>query len=78
MRVGDWKIVGNDQMTSFELYEIQKDWKEETNLAASMPEKTKEMQTALFKVWKEIEAEGPKEWWQGGSEDLKKAKGLNY
>lgn len=78
MRVGDWKIVGNDQMDTFELYEIQKDWKEEHDLAGKMPEKTAEMRAALLKLWNEIETEGPKEWWHRETDGTKKAKGISY
>ena len=78
MRIGDWKIVGNDTMTEFQLFEIQKDWKEENDLAAKMPEKTEEMKNVLFKLWANIEEEGPNEWWE--NERQKPAKGgkLNY
>ena len=30
-----------------------------------MPEKTEEMKKTLLEVWKNIEDEGPKEWWLG-------------
>jgi arylsulfatase A-like enzyme len=78
MRIGDWKIVGSDELTTFELYEIQKDWKEENNLAGKMPEKAAEMQAALLKLWKEIEAEGPKEWWLDKAGGKKGARELSY
>jgi arylsulfatase A-like enzyme len=78
MRIGDWKLVGNDQMTSFELYEIQKDWKEENNLAGKMPAKVREMREAMLELWREIEAEGPKEWWRSDPRAKKKAEGLTY
>lgn len=64
MRIGDWKLVGDETLTKFQLYEIQKDWKEENDLAATMPDKTEEMKKTLFKVWKDIETEGPSEWWK--------------
>ena len=73
LRIGDWKLVGNDTLTKFQLYEIQKDWKEQHDLATEMPEKTEEMKQALFKVWKDIESEGPAHWWQ--SERQKPTKG---
>jgi len=78
LRIGDWKLVGDETLTKFQLYEIQKDWKEENDLAASMPEKTDAMKKQLFKVWKEIESEGPDEWWK--SERQKPVRGgrLNY
>ena len=78
MRIGDWKLVGNDTLTEFQLYEIQKDWKEERDLSESMPEKTEEMKQRLLEVWQGIETEGPSEWWK--EEKQKPARGgtLNY
>ncbi len=78
LRVGDWKMVSNDEMTKFQLFEIQKDWKEENDLAAAMPEKTEEMKNVLFQVWSEVEAEGPKEWWLGEKSRPMKGAKLNY
>lgn len=78
LRVGDWKLVGDDTMTKFQLYEIQKDWQEENDLATQMPEKTEEMKQILFKVWKGIEAEGPNEWWEGERNKPGKGATLNY
>lgn len=78
IRVGDWKLVGDETLTKFQLYDIANDWKEQSDRAASMPEKTESMKTALLKIWKEIEAEGPKEWWR--DERQKPARGgkVNY
>jgi arylsulfatase A-like enzyme len=78
LRIGDWKIVGNDVLTKFQLFEIQKDWKEENDLAATMPEKTEEMKKTLFKVWQDIENEGPKEWWLKERQKPTKGSKLNY
>ena len=66
MRIGDWKIVGNDVMTEFELYQINEDPRETTDLAAQNPEKFTEMKTKIIEVWKEIEADGPSDWWENG------------
>ena len=78
LRVGDWKLVGDETLTKFQLFEIQKDWKEEHDLAASMPVKTEEMKKRLFDVWKQIEFEGPDHWWK--SERQKPVRGgkVNY
>ncbi|MDC0497355.1 sulfatase-like hydrolase/transferase [bacterium] len=77
MRIGDWKIVGNDTLNKFQLYEIQKDWQETNDLATKMPEKTEEMKDTLLELWAEVEAEGPSEWWK--TERNKPKKGtLNY
>ncbi len=78
LRIGDWKLVGDETLTKFQLYEIQKDWREEHDLAASMPERTEEMKRRLFEVWKDIESEGPDHWWK--SERQKPVRGgtVNY
>ena len=78
MRIGDWKIVGNDTLTEFQLYEVQKDWKEENDLAAKMPKKTEEMKTMLLKLWADIKAEGPNEWWESDKQPLKRGGKINY
>jgi len=78
LRIGDWKLVGDETLTKFQLYEIQKDWKEEHDLASSMPEKTEEMGQKLFEVWKEIEAEGPDHWWKNERQKPSRGGKLNY
>ncbi|MDB4786340.1 sulfatase-like hydrolase/transferase [Planctomycetaceae bacterium] len=78
LRVGDWKLVGDETLTKFQLFEIQKDWKEEQDLATKMPGKTEKMKKELFAVWRGIEAEGPDKWWK--SERQKPVRGgkVNY
>ncbi len=78
LRIGDWKIVGNDTMTEFMLFDIQEDWKEENNLAGQMPEKLKELKKILFEVWENIEQQGPKEWWLNERQKPVKGAKLNY
>ena len=78
LRVGDWKLVGNDTMDQFQLYEIQKDPKETKDLSSAMPDKLAEMKKTLFDVWKSIETEGPSEWWTGQKEKLKPGATLAY
>ena len=63
LRIGDWKIVGDNALQKFQLYEIEKDWREQTDLAVKMPEKLASMKAALLKVHSEVEKEGPSEWW---------------
>lgn len=64
MRIGDWKIVANETLTKFQLYEITKDLKEENDLASAMPEKLAEMKANFLEVWEGVEKEGPNEWWK--------------
>ncbi len=78
MRIGDWKIVGDETLTQFQLYEIQQDWKEQNDLAKQMPEKTEEMKAILIKLWADIAAEGPHEWWEHERQKPSKGGKLNY
>lgn len=63
MRIGDWKIVADEPLTKFELYNVQRDPQEAAELGATQPAKFSEMKAALLKLNGEIEAEGPK-WWK--------------
>ena len=78
LRIGDWKLVGDETLTKFQLYEIQKDWKEECDLASSMPEKTEAMKNKLFDVWKSIEKEGPDQWWKNERQKPVRGGKVNY
>ncbi|HUS73537.1 MAG TPA: sulfatase-like hydrolase/transferase [Sedimentisphaerales bacterium] len=60
MREGDWKILADNKMTKFELYNLRKDMTEEHNLATVEPERLAAMKKTLMKLHAEIEAEGPK------------------
>ncbi|TWU03510.1 sulfatase-like hydrolase/transferase [Neorhodopirellula pilleata] len=78
MRIGDWKIVGDSTLTQFQLYEIEKDWKETTDLAKAMPEKTAQMRKQLMEVWQAIEKEGPDHWWNTPSGNPTAESQINY
>lgn len=78
LRVGDWKLVGDETLSEFQLFEIQTDWKEEHDLAAAMPEKAREMKQRLFDVWQAIEAEGPDQWWKSETQKPVRGGKLNY
>ena len=78
MRIGDWKIVGDETLSKFQLYEVQKDWQEKNDLAETMPEKTEEMKNILLKLWADIEAEGPNEWWESDKQKSKFGGKLSY
>ncbi|MEW6305922.1 MAG: sulfatase-like hydrolase/transferase, partial [Verrucomicrobiota bacterium] len=43
MRIGDWKILADEPLTRFELYNVQRDWQEKENLNAKQPVKLAEM-----------------------------------
>jgi arylsulfatase A len=63
MRIGDWKIVADQKLDKFQLYQIAQDPQEENNLATAMPEKLAQMKTKFMEVWAGVEKEGPSEWW---------------
>jgi arylsulfatase A-like enzyme len=60
MREGDWKILADNKMTKFELYNVRKNIAEEHNLAGREPERLAAMKKKLVKLHTEIDAEGPK------------------
>ena len=64
VRVDDWKIVANDTLTDFKLFNVQKDRVEKDDLALKMPGKTEEMKKLLLATWADIVEEGPNEWWE--------------
>ena len=72
MRIGDWKILADEPLTQFELYDLKHDPQEKTELSAAQPAKLAEMKTALVKLNTEIEAEGP-DWWKSNDQGEKKA-----
>jgi arylsulfatase A-like enzyme len=78
LRIGDWKLVGNDTLTDFQLYEIQTDWQEKNDLAASLPERTEAMKQSLLKVWNNIVEEGPNHWWEGERNKPMRGAKLSY
>lgn len=78
MRIGDWKIVANDRLTEFMLFDVQTDWQEKHDLANKMPTKLREMKAKLFETWADIKAEGPNEWWETEANPPMKGATLNY
>ncbi|MGC6425712.1 MAG: sulfatase [Akkermansiaceae bacterium] len=69
MRINNWKIVANEQLTEFQLYDIVADWKEEHNRATQEPEKLAAMKAKFLEVWQDIENEGPNEWWKNEAKE---------
>jgi arylsulfatase A len=73
LRIKDWKIVGNDDLTRFELYNLRDDEAETTDLAEKHPDKFAEMKKALIEQDKAVLAEGP-DWWKKDTYDETKKK----
>lgn len=63
MRVGDWKIVGAEDLSSFELYNLKEDWQESKDLSAKYPEKFQELKAHLIAHDAAVLKEGP-DWWK--------------
>jgi arylsulfatase A len=63
MRIGDWKMVSDEALTQFELYNIARDPSETKELSKTEPAKYADMKAELIKLNTEIEAEGP-DWWK--------------
>ena len=78
VRVGDWKIVGNDVLTEFMLFDVQNDWQEKNDLSKEQPEKFAEMKQTLLKTWADIVDEGPNEWWESDKSRPKGGSKLAY
>lgn len=78
VRVDDWKLVSNDEMDVFQLFNVEEDPEEANNLAESMPEKLTEMKQTLFEVWEDVQSEGPSEWWLESKNPPKKGGKLAY
>lgn len=78
LRDGDWKIVGNDQLNEFLLFNITKDSKETNDLSKEMPEKADQMKRLLIQTWENISEEGPNEWWETSKSGKPKDGSLNY
>jgi arylsulfatase A-like enzyme len=78
MRIGDFKIVANDKLTEFMLFDVQSDWQEKDDLAKKMPTKLQEMKTKLLATWEEIKADGPNQWWENEENPPMKGATLNY
>jgi len=73
IRSGDWKLLANDDLSTFELYNLQNDIAETQNLAASEPSRLSEMATQLRKLHSEVKAESPS-WPEGPGTGPKGAK----
>ena len=63
MRVDDWKILANAELTQFELYNLKNDPQESTDLADQEPERLASLRDQLVKHNAGIDADGP-DWWK--------------
>ena len=73
LRVGDWKIIGSDDLQSFELYNIREDWQETKDLADKYPTEFASMREQLIAQDAAVLKEGP-DWWKDEKTSLPKSK----
>jgi arylsulfatase A-like enzyme len=78
LREGAWKIVANDTLSTFMLFNLEQDLMEENDLAKDMPDKLAEMKILLLDTWLKISAEGPNHWWESDKTRLMKGATLRY
>lgn len=78
IRIGNWKMVGNETMDVLLLFNVVDDPAETKNLAETFPEKYYEIKQKLFEVWDDIQAEGPGEWWLDPNNPIRKGYKLAY
>ncbi|RUL86115.1 sulfatase [Tautonia sociabilis] len=63
MREGDWKVVGNVDLTRFLLFNLAEDPGETTDLSESHPERFREMTERLIRLNASVLGDGP-DWWK--------------
>jgi acyl-CoA thioesterase-1 len=73
LRVGDWKIIGSDNLETFTLFNIRQDPKETTDRSASAPAVFSRMKKQLVEHDRAVLADGP-DWWKNEKRPRKKTK----
>ena len=63
MRIGDWKIVADESLESFQLFHLKDDPQETNDLAKEHPARFDEMRATLVAYDAEVLADGP-DWWK--------------
>jgi arylsulfatase A len=63
VRIDDWKIVADETLTEFLLFDLQDDPHESHDLAAAHPDVFRRMKQTLLEMDREVLAEGP-DWWK--------------
>jgi arylsulfatase A len=63
LREGDWKVLASQDFAHLELYNLNADPRETTDLAAAEPERLRALRARLEALNAEVEREGP-DWWK--------------
>ena len=73
LRIGDFKIIGSDDLTTFEMYNIKEDWQEKTDLSGQDPTRFEQMKRMLIEHDKSVLEDGP-DWWKHDKAEEKRKK----
>ena len=63
LRDGDWKLLADERLEVFELYNLREDERETTDLRDREPETFERLKATLMALTAEVDAEGP-DWWK--------------
>jgi arylsulfatase A len=63
VRDGDWKLLADERLEKFELYNLREDERETTDLREREPETFERLKAVLVSLTAEVDAEGPG-WWR--------------
>lgn len=63
LRIGDWKIIGSDDLSAFELYNISHDPQEMMNMAEGEPTRFETLKKRLIEHDAAVLKDGP-DWWK--------------
>ncbi len=77
LRIGDWKIVGNEDLSALQLFNLRQDPRETTDVSKSQPEEFARLKAAILKMDAEVKAEGPDWWKHEQPEDRRRAQQPN-
>lgn len=73
VRLGDWKIVADENLEDFRLFNLKDDPRETTNLASEYPDRFEAMKTTLLDHDAAVLEDGPDWWKKPQPEDRRKA-----
>ena len=77
LRIDDWKIVADDKLENFQLFNLKDDWQERNNLADKQPGRFGKMKAALLAADAEVLADGPDWWTKPQPEDRRRQRNRN-
>ena len=63
VRIDEWKVVADESLKNFQLFNLKDDPQERTNLANEHPDKYAEMKATLLAHDAEVLGDGP-DWWK--------------